>query len=325
MGFLEKYRNYDLISKVMAGVLFLDAGTSILKMFINMIRYDIGFSIWVFIYQSFVVIAGLIFLLKKHQDKIFKFALAGTLIIAKLVSLIRTIIGYNPGFKVILSSLFTLVLSVAFAAYYLGIVRPAGRKFFLMAMYAITGVASLFTIFSIGSVSFDTFAVLAVLALYGYQETRAQGNEANFVYAGMIGVAYLAVYQVLYDLLSLFGVFLPSFFYYVKLILCLAMPLLVYDRIVPGEGQAFALDFSVFTGAPAPSQYAQPMQQNFRQQPVQPQQNNFDPMTGQPLNPQPQQNNFDPMTGQPLNPQPRQNNFDPMTGQPLNNNNNDQN
>ena len=60
---------------------------------------------------------------------------------------------------------------------------------------------------------------------------------------------------------------------------------------------------------------------------------NFDPMTGQPLN---NNQNFDPMTGQPLNNNQNQNptpgadvnnnqNFDPMTGQPLNNNSNLQN
>lgn len=58
---------------------------------------------------------------------------------------------------------------------------------------------------------------------------------------------------------------------------------------------------------------------------------NFDPMTGEPINPAPtpapesvQQMNFDPMTGKPINPAPAptpeqpQMNFDPMTGQPIN-------
>lgn len=57
---------------------------------------------------------------------------------------------------------------------------------------------------------------------------------------------------------------------------------------------------------------------------------NFDPMTGEPINPAPtpepepvQQMNFDPMTGKPINPAPapepvQQMNFDSMTGQPIN-------
>ena len=58
---------------------------------------------------------------------------------------------------------------------------------------------------------------------------------------------------------------------------------------------------------------------------------NFDPMTGEPINPAPtpapesvQQMNFDPMTGKPINPAPAptpeqpQMKFDPMTGQPIN-------
>ena len=50
---------------------------------------------------------------------------------------------------------------------------------------------------------------------------------------------------------------------------------------------------------------------------------NFDPMTGEPINPAPTpeqpQMNFDPMTGQPINPTPVQPQmaFDPMTGMPL--------
>lgn len=52
---------------------------------------------------------------------------------------------------------------------------------------------------------------------------------------------------------------------------------------------------------------------------------NFDPMTGEPINPTPTpeqpQMNFDPMTGQPINPTPVQPQpqmaFDPMTGMPL--------
>lgn len=56
---------------------------------------------------------------------------------------------------------------------------------------------------------------------------------------------------------------------------------------------------------------------------------NFDPMTGEPINPVPTpapeqpQMKFDPMTGEPINPAPAQEpvqqmNFDPMTGQPIN-------
>lgn len=56
---------------------------------------------------------------------------------------------------------------------------------------------------------------------------------------------------------------------------------------------------------------------------------NFDPMTGEPINPVPTptpeqpQMKFDPMTGKPINPAPAQEpvqqmNFDPMTGQPIN-------
>lgn len=56
---------------------------------------------------------------------------------------------------------------------------------------------------------------------------------------------------------------------------------------------------------------------------------NFDPMTGEPINPAPTpapeqpQMKFDPMTGEPINPAPAQEpvqqmNFDPMTGQPIN-------
>lgn len=54
---------------------------------------------------------------------------------------------------------------------------------------------------------------------------------------------------------------------------------------------------------------------------------NFDPMTGEPINPAPTpepvpQMNFDPMTGEPINPAPTpeqpQMAFDPMTGQPIN-------
>ena len=50
---------------------------------------------------------------------------------------------------------------------------------------------------------------------------------------------------------------------------------------------------------------------------------NFDPMTGEPINPAPTpeqpQMRFDPMTGQPINPTPVQPQmaFDPMTGMPL--------
>jgi hypothetical protein len=51
----------------------------------------------------------------------------------------------------------------------------------------------------------------------------------------------------------------------------------------------------------------------------------FDPMTGQPIQPQPQQDavRFDPMTGQPIQPQPQPQpqgavtGYDPMTGQPI--------
>ena len=53
---------------------------------------------------------------------------------------------------------------------------------------------------------------------------------------------------------------------------------------------------------------------------------NFDPMTGEPINPAPTpeqpQMKFDPMTGEPINPAPTpeqpQMKFDPMTGQPIN-------
>ena len=38
MTFLEKYRDHSLIAKIFAYVMFLDAGTSILGMFIKMIR-----------------------------------------------------------------------------------------------------------------------------------------------------------------------------------------------------------------------------------------------------------------------------------------------
>lgn len=333
MSFFEKYRDHSLIAKIMAYTLFFDAGTSVLGMFIKMIRYEYySFSIWTILYQAVPVVAGLIFFLDKHHDKTFKLGFAGTYVAIRLIAMIRTIASGNPSFIYILTNFLSLVFAAAFALYYLGVIRPAGRNVFFMVMYGITGLSALFTIFGHSIPSVSTFAMCAVLAMYGYQETRAA--NPTVVYAGMIGTAYFVVYTVLSSLLGMFSVYLPSFFGHMNIVFCLAMPLLVFDRIVPGEGQPFAFDFGAITGQaaqPPVQQYAQPMQQNgfAPQQPVQqpvqpaqPMQQNFDPMTGQPLNPQPQQqNNFDPMTGQPLNPQPQQNRFDPMTGQPLDPNN----
>ena len=324
MGVLEKYRDHNLIAKLLAYVLFFDAGTSILKMFINMIRWGSGFfSIFTIIYQTVPVIAGLILLLNKHHDKIFKLSFAGALVVTRLIMLIRTIASGNPAVTTVLASFVQFILTVGIAAYYLGVIRPAGRKNHLIVVYGIMGIAAIFFIFPIGSISVDIFGICAVMVLYGYQETRGQGNQAMYVYGGMIGTAYYMVYTVLGSLLGLFYVYLPGFFNYTNFVLVMLMPLLVYDRIVPNEGQSLMLDFGALTGASAPAQYAQPMQQNnfdpMTGQPinVQPQQNNFDPMTGQPINVQPQQNNFDPMTGQPINVQPQQNKFDPMTGKPI--------
>ena len=315
MQFLEKYRDHSLIAKVLAYVMFLDAGTSILGMFIKMIRYEYySFSIWTILFQAVPILAGLIFLLNKHHDKIFKMAFAGALVLTKLISLIRVItMDGNPSVKYVLTCFLQLVLAAAFAVYYLGIIRAIGRKFYFIFMYSILGVAAIFAIFNIGSVSIGTYAICAVLALYGYQEIRTQ--DSMFVYAGMIGAAYYVLYTALTGLLGMFSVYLPGFFRSVEIILCMAMPLLVYDRFVPGEGMPFALDFSALSGNSAPQQYAPVGYQQSVQQ------NKFDPMTGQPLAPQQpvQQNNFDPMTGQPLTPQQpvQQNNFDPMTGQPI--------
>lgn len=85
-----------------------------------------------------------------------------------------------------------------------------------------------------------------------------------------------------------------------------------------------AMNFDPMTGEPinpAPTPAQEPVQQM-----------NFDPMTGKPINPAPaqepvQQMNFDSMTVQQINPAPaptpapepvQQMNFDPMTGQPIN-------
>ena len=316
MQFLEKYRDHSLIAKVLAYVMFLEAGTSILGMFINMVRYEYySFSIWTILYQALPVLAGLIFLLNKHNDKIFRLAFAGVLVVTRLISLIRiiTMIG-TPSFKLVLSYFVGVILAVGFALYYTGVVRPAGRKMYFIFMYSIIGAAALFSIFNIGSIGVGMLAVCAVLAAYGYQEFRTPDKSA-FVYAGMIGTAYYVLYTTLSGVLSMFSVYMPGFFRSVEILLCLAMPLLVYDRFVPGEGSPFAFDFGAITGNAQPQQYA-PQQY---QQPVR--QNNFDPMTGQPIVPQApvQQNNFDPMTGQPIAPQApvQQNNFDPMTGQPI--------
>ena|GEM_PF-1750467 len=324
MEVLEKYRDHNLIAKLLAYVLFFDAGASILKMFINMIRWGSElFSIFTIIYQTVPVIAGLILLLNKHHDKIFKLSFAGSLVVTRLIMLIRIIASGNPPVTSVLSNFVQFILTVAIAAYYLGVIRPAGRKNHLIVVYGIMGIAAIFWIFPIGSISVGIFGLCAVMVLYGYQETRGQGNQAMFVYGGMIGTAYYMLYIVISGLLGLFYVYLPGFFGYTNFVLVMAMPLLVYDRIVPNEGQSLMLDFGALTGASAPAQYAQPMQQNnfdpMTGQPinVQPQQNNFDPMTGQPINVQPQQNNFDPMTGQPINVQPQQNKFDPMTGKPI--------
>ena len=357
MGFLEKYRDYSLISKILAYVLFFDAGTSVLGMFINMIRFEYySFSIWTILYQAVPVIAGIIFLMNKHQDKIFKYAFSGALVLMKLIVLIRAIALGSPTFKYILTCFMGLVLAVGFAAYYLGVIRPAGKRNYLICMYILLGVAALFSIFNIGSVSIDKFALCALLAMFSYQETRAQ--NPTIVYAGMIGLAYYLVYMALGDLLGLFSVYMPGFFNSVNIILCMAVPLLVYDRVVPGEGQSLALDFSVFSGAAAPTYqqpmqqngYQQPMQQNGYQQPAQPVQNNNFRQANAPVqnnnfqqanapvqnnnfrqtNAPVQNNNFQ-QTNAPAqnmyqqtniptqtNAPAQQNNFDPMTGQPLN-------
>lgn len=321
MNYFEKYRDHALISKLMAYVLFLDAGTSVLNMFGNMIKYDFGFNFWTILYQAVPVIAGAIFLLNKHQDKLFKLIFSGAYVVVRLIALIRTITGYAPTFIRIFTALLSLAFSVAFALYYLGAIRPSGRKNFFIVMYAIIGVAAIFSIFNHPISSVSTFAMCSVLAMYGYQETRAANS--TIVYAGMIGIAYYMVYSALGDLLSIISLipkvhlYLPGFFSSMNILLCLAMPLLVYDRIVPGEGAPFSFDLNAILGAAQPAQYQQPVQQN-----------NFDPMTGQPIQAQQpvQQNNFDPMTGQPIQAQQpvQQNNFDPMTGQPIDPNNNGQ-
>lgn len=333
MSFFEKYRDYSLISKIIACALFFDAGTTIFNMLVNSIRWEFySFSIWTVIYQAVPIIAGVIFFMNKHQDKMFRLIFSGAYVLVRLIYMIRTIAIGSPSFISILTSFLSLVFSAAFALYYLGVIKPAGRKNYFIVMYALIGVSALFSIFNHPISSVSTFAMCSLLAMYGYQETRAANS--TMIYAGMIGTAYYVVYSVLGDLLSVIRLipdvhlYLPGFFSSMNILLCLAMPFLVFDRVVPGEGQPFGFDFGALTGQPA-QQYAQPMQQNGfaqpvqnqYQQPAQPMQSNFDPMTGQPLNPQPtvQQNNFDPMTGQPI--QPQQNNFDPMTGQPIDPNN----
>lgn len=274
--------------------------------------------------------AGLIFFLNKHHDKIYRMGFAGAYVLVRLITLIRNITSVGTtSFIYILTSFLSLVFSVGFVLYYLGVIKPSGRNNYFIVMYALIGIPALFTIFNHPISSVSDFAMCSVLALYGYEETRA--SNSTVVYAGMIGTAYYVAYKVISNLLSIISLipkvnlYLPGFFSNMNIVFCLAMPLLVFDRIVPGEGQPFGFDFGALTGqSPAPQYAQQPMQQTGFAQPMQnqqPVQNNFDPMTGQPLNPQPpiQQNNFDPMTGQPI--QPQQNKFDPMTGQPIDPNN----
>ena len=353
MQALEKYRNYDLIGKILGGVLLYDAATSVLGMFIRMIRWEwYTFSIWTIVYALVPAVAGIIFLTKKYQDKIFKLSFAALLVITKIIMLIRTIAGPgDPSVKYVFSNFLGVLIAAAFALFYLGFVNPSGNKNFLIVTYVIMGIAAVFKIFSISSVSIGGLGLYFIMMMLGFQETRTQNS--NMIYIAMIGTAYYSVYVVLTGFLSLFSWYLPSFFSYSIIMIAMVMPLFVYDWIVPGQGMPlFTINPQALSGnAPVYSQPAQnfaprqnfaqqPMQNGFApqnnvpqqqggfapqqnfvpqpQQPVQPQQNNFDPMTGQPINQQPQQNNFDPMTGQPINQQPQQNNFDPMTGQPLN-------
>ena len=350
MQALEKYRNYDLIGKILGGVLLYDAATSVLGMFIRMIRWEwYTFSIWTIVYALVPAVAGIIFLTKKYQDKIFKLSFAALLVITKIIMLIRTIAGPgDPSVKYVFSNFLGVLIAAAFALFYLGFVNPSGNKNFLIVTYVIMGIAAVFKIFSISSVSIGGLGLYFIMMMLGFQETRTQNS--NMIYIAMIGTAYYSVYVVLTGFLSLFSWYLPSFFSYSIIMIAMVMPLFVYDWIVPGQGMPlFTINPQALSGnAPVYSQPAQnfaprqnfaqqPMQngfapqnnvpqqqggfapqQNFVPQPQQPQQNNFDPMTGQPINQQPQQNNFDPMTGQPLNPQAQQpNRFDPMTGKPI--------
>ena len=119
MGFLEKYRDYSLISKILAYVLFFDAGTSVLGMFINMIRFEYySFSIWTILYQAVPVIAGIIFLMNKHQDKIFKYAFSGALVLMKLIVLIRAIALGSPTFKYILPCIVAVIVVYGLISYF---------------------------------------------------------------------------------------------------------------------------------------------------------------------------------------------------------------
>ena len=361
MQMLEKYRDHSLISKVMAIYLFFYSGASVLTRLISFARSSISLNSVGILFSSVIyllpyVIMGCIFLLNKHDDKMFRYVFGGALIAAELIQVIRALIGsefydmrymymitglevYRIPVMYYITSIMEFMFCSGIAIYYMGFIKPQGRNLFLIVFYSMMLIGGVITIFSYYSLPVGKFACCALLTMYGYKERRC-GNSTP-VYIGMIGLAFYLVYNTIVALTGIVGLFMPSFFRSINLIACLCIPLLVYDRSVPGEEKAIKISFLDALDKPKMSQPAQ--------------QSGFDPMTGQPIQPaqqmprngaQPggfpqqtasvQQGGFDPMTGQPIQPaqqmfqngaQPggfpqqtasvQQGGFDPMTGQPI--------
>lgn len=304
---MEKLRDYKLVAKVIAICILGSLGLSLLIELIRVINNPLGSISGMVLFRTILsnspqIIIAIVFLFGKHHDKIFSYLFVGALAVVNLVGISSLVDMFRLTFFwsdstmmlqkdigfLILMRIVELLFSAVIAVYYLGLVKPRGRNFFLVIFYGMMIVNVLIS-FAFGFVMpMGMLPIYMVFVMYDYSERRCPNSK--IVYIGLIGLAYYLLYYCL-TCVALGGLARSALLNILDLIACLLVPLLIYDREVPGEEKAMKIAF-------LDALYESSTQ---AQQPVQPvQQGGFDPMTGQPVQPV-QQGGFDPMTGQPLN------------------------